>query len=540
MSQTLAYVRVSTEDQVEFSPDAQAKRCRDLARLRELGGVTVLADEGWSGKNLERPAMRELLRLVEADEVEHLLIWRWDRLSRDQGDFSRLVKLFTEHKVTVHSVNEGDLNLASASGKMQIGVTGVFAQYYRDQIVENTRMGQRQAAERGRWQNHPPTGYDMINGELIRNEMAPVVQRIFTLRAQGASYPEIAAEVGVKYSTVRSICINRAYLGEVKYSGEWFAGVHAPLVNEQQFNAAQRGHTKGQRRSKDLLSGKVRCGLCGRVAGVHYNDRNQAIYRCRHRGTGCHQSGRAANGLHRATVLGMRVLASDVDLQSAIRHQLTAHRRTEAPKGPSVTTVIASLKKKDGKLLNLLYDDQIDPETFDTEHRRLTTQMKTLQKESDDFERDERIRNEAADKFDQVAEQLASMDVERIWNEASPTERRTLVEDLVDSVFIYPDQITVQVAGAPPFVIALDEVGLTQGCKPVVSEARREPARQPKQSVLEARQEDCELLGPDRPHFRPHISATPRDETDSKQHDSLITIDMRNETDTQQPIASSF
>jgi len=64
-----------------------------------------------------------------------------------------------------------------------------------------------------------------------------------------------------------------------------------------------------------------------------------------------------------------------------------------------------------------------------------------------------------------------------MWNAATKSERRTLVEDLVDSVFIYPDQLTVQVVGAPPFVVALDEVGLTQGCKPVVSKARREPAR---------------------------------------------------------------
>ena len=228
MSQTLAYVRVSTEDQVEFSPDAQAKRCRDLARLRDLGPVTVLADEGWSGKNLERPAMRELLGLIAAGEVGHLLIWRWDRLSRDQGDFSRLVNLFGEHAVIVHSVNEGDLDLGSASGKMQVGVTGVFAQYYRDQIVENTKMGQRQAAERGRWQNHPPTGYDMVNGELVLNEAAPLVQRIFTLRAEGASYQVIADEVGIKYSTVRHICLSRAYLGETLYSGEWLPGLHPP------------------------------------------------------------------------------------------------------------------------------------------------------------------------------------------------------------------------------------------------------------------------------------------------------------------------
>jgi site-specific DNA recombinase len=437
----------------------------------------VLADEGWSGKNLERPAMRELLGLIEADEVAHLLIWRWDRLSRDQGDFSRLVGLFGEHGVIVHSVNEGDLDLSSASGKMQVGVTGVFAQYYRDQIVENTKMGQRQAAERGKWQNHAPTGYDMVNGELVPNEAAPLVQRIFNLRAEGKSYQVISDDVGIKYSTVRHICLSRAYLGQTLYSGEWLPGRHPPLVIEALFNAAQRGHTPGQRRSKHLLSGKVLCGLCGRVAGVHYNDRNQAIYRCRHRGQGCAQPGRAANGLQRATVLGLRVLADDQDLQAAIRHQLTAHRRAQAPSGPSIASVIASLEKTRRKVLDLHYADQIDAETFAEEHRRFTSQIKSLQSEADDFARDQTMHEQAVEKFDQVAALLAVMDFERVWEVATIPERRTLVEDLVDSVCLYSDRITVQVAGAPPFTVGLDEVGLTQGCKPVVSETRREPAR---------------------------------------------------------------
>ena len=76
MSQTLAYVRVSTEDQTDLSPEAQTKRCKELARWRELGPVTVLADEGVSAKNLDRPAMKRLLALIEAGEVEHLVIWR--------------------------------------------------------------------------------------------------------------------------------------------------------------------------------------------------------------------------------------------------------------------------------------------------------------------------------------------------------------------------------------------------------------------------------------------------------------------------------
>jgi len=472
MSQTLAYVRVSTEDQTDFSPDAQAKRCRDLARLRELGPVTVLRDEGWSGKNLDRPAMRDLIARVEQDQVVHLLVWRLDRLSRDNGDISRLVKLFEVHGVRVHSVNEGELDLTSASGKMQVGVNGVFAQYYRDQIVENTKMGQRQAAESGRWQNHAPTGYDMVNGELVPNDMAPIVQRIFALHAQRISFQEVAVEVDMKYPTVRFISLNRAYLGEVKYSGEWYPGIHPPLVNESQFNAAQCGYTPGRRHGRHLLSGTIRCGLCGRVANIQYNDRGQGFFRCGGQGKRCKQPARSANGLERATVLGVGLLADDQELHAAIRYQLTAHRRAECPKGTSGASVIASLQKKQRKVLDLHYADQIDAETFAVEHRHIVSQIKTLQQEADNLEREESQREEAVDKFDRVAEFLADFDVQRIWNTASATERWTLVKDLVDSVCIYPDHLTVQVAGAPPFIVALDEVGMKKGCITVVSETR--------------------------------------------------------------------
>ncbi|HQU00704.1 MAG TPA: recombinase family protein, partial [Acidimicrobiales bacterium] len=403
MTKTFAYVRVSTEDQVEFSPDAQAKRCRDLARLRGLEPVTVLADEGWSGKNLERPSMRELLRRVEANEVDHLLIWRWDRLSRDQGDFAKLVMLFERHGVSVHSVNEGDLDLASASGRMQIGVHGVFAQYYRDQIVENTRMGQRQAAEQGRWLNRAPTGYDMINGKLVPNDMAPLVRRIFTLRATGASYPVIAADVGIEYSTVRHISLNRVYLGEVRLGEHWFPGLHEALVDHELFDASFRGHTKGQRRSRDLLSGRVRCGLCGKVAGVNYNARNQAIYRCRHRGQGCAQSGRSAKGLQRAALLGLQVLAYDDELQRAIREQLATIRAPKSPQGRGASTTIAAIKQKERKLLELYYADKLDADTFADEAGRLSAQRTSLQREINELAEKDREAQVAIDKFDQVA-----------------------------------------------------------------------------------------------------------------------------------------
>jgi hypothetical protein len=152
------------------------------------------------------------------------------------------------------------------------------------------------------------------------------------------------------------------------------------------------------------------------------------------------------------------LITGDQDLQAAIRYQLTAHRRAEAPKRPSSAGVIASLRKKQRKLLDLHYAEQIDAETFAVEHRHIVSQIKTL-------------KQEAVDKFDQVAELLADFDAQRIWDSATATERWTLVKDLVDSVCIYPDRLTVQVAGAPPFVVALGEVGLKKGGITVVSEA---------------------------------------------------------------------
>lgn len=94
---TIGYVRVSTDDQVEHSPAAQRKRCAEYARSKGLEPPRFLCDEGLSGKNLDRPAMQQLIELIEADQVANLIVWRINRLSRDSADVNRLLKLFEKH-----------------------------------------------------------------------------------------------------------------------------------------------------------------------------------------------------------------------------------------------------------------------------------------------------------------------------------------------------------------------------------------------------------------------------------------------------------
>ncbi|HUQ64034.1 MAG TPA: recombinase zinc beta ribbon domain-containing protein [Acidimicrobiales bacterium] len=158
--------------------------------------------------------------------------------------------------------------------------------------------------------------------------MAPVVQRMFRLRAEGGSHPDIEAATGVKYSTVRGILLSRIYLGEVLLNDSWYPGNHEAIITAEEFGAAQRAHAPGRRRSRDVLSGRVRCGLCGRAASVHYNRKGRVTYRCRHRGRGGAQPIRSARGLLRAALLGLGIIAEDKDVQDAIRQEL---RRAQGP-----------------------------------------------------------------------------------------------------------------------------------------------------------------------------------------------------------------
>ena len=469
---TIAYIRVSTEDQVDYSPDAQRNRCVQHAISNDLGPVTFLSDEGLSGKDLRRPAITELIRQVEAGEVANVIVWRLDRLSRDSADLSGLIKLFERHCVAVHSVSEGKVDVASASGRMQAGIHGVLAQYYREGLVENVKMGNFQAiTQRGRWLNRAPSGYDMVNGYLQPNEVAPLIPRIFQLRSTGASYTVIEAATGIKYSTVRQICGNRAYLGETKLLTAWYPGVHQPLVSLEQFEAAQRGNSTGKAIGKDLLSGRVKCGNCGRRIAIDSNGRNEGIYRCKHRGKGCTVAGRSAKGLHRAAKLAMRVLAEDKELQDAIRQQLCGRATDARTAEPSRSGAVAKLRQKRQKLLDLYYADKISPTLFAEQEGALTRQIDAIEGEAAANLKEVNQRSILADQFEQVAILLRTMDTDAIWNAANDRERKLLINEIIEAVIVHPDRLQVAINGAPPITVAFGEVGLREMQRPPLQAA---------------------------------------------------------------------
>ena len=376
---TMAYCRVSTEEQAEegFSMEGQADRLRSYAQLRDLGEVTVVEDPGLSGKDMGRPGLQRLLQAVRAGHVAHVLVWRLDRLSRNLGDLVLLADTFGVHGVSLHSVQE-NLDLSSAAGRMFYNILGAFAQFFREQLAENVKMGNERAVREGRHINRPKTGYSLVDGLLVPNQDAERVREVFRLRAGGMGLRDIEGRTGLKFSTVGSILQSRVYLGEVPHNGQWFPGRHEPLVTPEEFAAANRGFVPGRRRGRDLLSGRVRCGLCGKRMPVDQNGEGRVLYRCRHRGQGCRQPARTNLGLARAAVLGLALIGGDERLREAIRRQLSYGQAGDPAKAGArrprrrPAAALKALSEQRRKLLELYYEDGISKELFSEEEQRLT------------------------------------------------------------------------------------------------------------------------------------------------------------------------
>ena len=461
----VAYCRVSTDEQAAegFSIDGQAEKLRGYAALHDLGEVAVVSDPGWSGKDCERPGLQQLLAMIRAGDVSAVLIWRLDRLSRNLGDLILLADEFGRAGVDLHSFSER-LDLSSATGRMFYNVLGSFAQFYREQLAENVRMGMAQAMREGRHVNRPPTGYDLRDGLLVANDDAVAVRRVFELRAEGLSQSAIGTSTGIKHSTVLAILKNRAYLGEIKHREEWLPGNHTPLITHELWEAAHRGRIPGRRRGSDLLSGRVVCGLCGRRMSIDGNGQGQIHYRCKHRGRGCKQPARSTRGLHQAVVLGLELLGRNDDLREAIRGQLegvrakTGHGLARTP--PAATEGLSALKDQRRRLLRLHYEDKISAEQFGEEQARLTIRIESLESETARMVKARTEADAMVDRFEDVASLLRQLDVPAIWAAATETERRALVDELLEDLSIFPDHLEVGISGAPRINVLFSEVGL--------------------------------------------------------------------------------
>lgn len=148
----VAYVRVSSEQQAEsgLSLEYQREKCRALANVHDYELVDIIIDAGESAASLERPGMARVLALVNARQIEAVLVAKLDRITRSVRDLSDLLETFSRHHVALVSASES-LNTETAGGRMVLNVMMSVAQWERETIGERTRdalLAKRRRGER--------------------------------------------------------------------------------------------------------------------------------------------------------------------------------------------------------------------------------------------------------------------------------------------------------------------------------------------------------------------------------------------------------
>ena len=254
-----------------YSVDAQKELLVNFAKSKEYSSYKFYIDGGYSGKDLNRPAIQELMKDVENHEIDTVIVFKLDRISRSQRDTLYLIEeVFNKYNVGFISVRE-NFDTTSPFGKAMIGILSVFAQLERETILERTRLGLRKRAEAGLWRGGGkipfPYDYDEKQGILIPNSgKVEILNKMITLYLGGSSFLQISNIVGMDESMVEKRILSRTNLGIIPYKGEEFEGQHEPVVSEEIYNRIIKMYklrSKSRTARHYLLSGKIYCGKCG-------------------------------------------------------------------------------------------------------------------------------------------------------------------------------------------------------------------------------------------------------------------------------------
>ncbi|MBM6869271.1 recombinase family protein [Pseudoflavonifractor phocaeensis] len=307
-----AYIRVSTEDQAEYSPDAQLSEIRKYADAHgyRLPQAFVFVDEGISGKHTgKRPGFQQMIGLAKTKPkpFEAILLWKFSRFARNRED-SIVYKSMLRRQLGIDVISISEPLGDDKTSILMEAIIEAMDEYYSINLAEEVKRGMTEKARRGGLQNSPPFGY-RAEGNLLRPipQEAALVRELFRRFAGGQGLFPLAKwlnSLGVtthrggrfENRTVEYILRNPAYLGKLRWnptgrtnrdfdSADLIladAG-HEAIVSQELWDAVQarmlqvkaqhKYHGRPLSEHRDWVSGLVRCVNCGSTlvfAKPHY------------------------------------------------------------------------------------------------------------------------------------------------------------------------------------------------------------------------------------------------------------------------------
>jgi len=296
------YTRKSSEEGLEQdfnSLDAQREACEAYIKSQRHEGWVLVDkqynDGGFSGGTLERPAVKKLFQDIESGEVEIVVVYKVDRLTRSLMDFAKIVELFDKQSASFVSITQ-QFNTTTSMGRLTLNVLLSFAQFEREVTGERIRDKIAASKKKGMWMSGvAPTGYELIEKKLTIEEFqAEKVKLIFSKYLEIKSVPKLklyleennikskAGKIFMK-GALYHILQNRTYTGDITHKEKVYAGQHEAIIEKDFFEKVQEILSQNRISQKcstgsnnsSLLAGKIFDDKGNYMSPSHSNTRNR-------------------------------------------------------------------------------------------------------------------------------------------------------------------------------------------------------------------------------------------------------------------------
>lgn len=468
------YVRVSTLEQAEsgYSIEEQIDKLTKYCEIKNWDIYKTYKDRGFSGSTLDRPAISKLITDANRQKFDAVLVYKLDRLSRSQKDTLFLIEdVFTKNKISFVSLNE-NFDTSTPFGKASIGILAVFAQLEREQIKERMTMGKIGRAKTGKAMSWSivPFGYKYENGIYVPNPIeASIVQRIFSEYLNGSSITTIKEDLNKEghigkekkwsHRTIRVVLDNPVYAGINRYLNENYPGDHEPIITKEIFDKVQQEIIIRQKeaymknnnprpfQAKYLLSGLIRCGVCGAVFTLGMNPVRKdgtryRYYRCVSKSAPKKSSTlkRNPNGCtspnYGLEELEKKVL-KEIDyfrLNPTAIKQIS--NKDNSFDNSAYIDEIEKLDKALEKLIDLYLENIFSKDQLEKRRKELEAKKETLENKLDNLEHEKPALDPqvAIDQLGKIKDSVLEIEYER---------QKKIVRDLIESIKVYPDRLDI-------------------------------------------------------------------------------------------------
>lgn len=472
MQKIAVYCRVSTDEQAEqnISIPAQQSRITSYCHAKNWKIVEYYIDEGFSGKNLDRPAMKKLITDAQNKNFDIVAVWKLDRISRRQQHVLYLIEdIFNINNIGFSSVTE-NIDTSNPAGRAMVGVLAVFAQLERETIIERSKFGKKEAARQGRYGGGLPYGYDYNKEtkQLIINPLqAEAIKLIFEYYLTGKygfnTIAQMLTDKGFKgqrsgymqKDQVRNILASPFVAGYVKHLDNIYPGQHLEIIDKATWDVVQDMINKRYtpipvKDSTNLLTGVIYCAECGsrmRFKSRKWTSKNASgfnyYYVCYGRvGFEAMSKGYCRNPFHHAEVINKKVI-DKLKEYSVSPQEFEEFLTTMQSSGASINLQVlqnelSNIDTQMDRWLNAYEQGAISAIILSDRTKKLSERKAKLENSIQEFSdqkkaHDERIINAAT-----MLEELRK--IPQIWDTITIEERRGLIVNIIDNV-------TVSIAG---------------------------------------------------------------------------------------------